>query len=342
MIAVRRGSGRRTNLALLVLLTSAVTSGVAAFAIGSGWALWVVIAHGVVGFAIIALVPSKVRIIRRGRRVRAPAGTWPSLFLGVLVVVVVLTGLGHSTGLLRSLGPVSAMQIHVAAALASIPLFLWHVVARPVRPRVTDLSRRAVVRSGAVLGASALAYAGLAGLVIAAGLPGADRRFTGSFEDATFDPERMPVTQWLRDSVPQLDSSRWALTIKGPDGARTLGLEQLASFDDRVRATLDCTGGWYSTQWWDGVFISRLLPDLGQSESIVVRSATGYSRRFPSSDAGHLLLAVRLGGAPLTPGHGAPARLVAPGRRGFWWVKWVTDISSETVPWWWQPPLPLA
>jgi DMSO/TMAO reductase YedYZ molybdopterin-dependent catalytic subunit len=73
----------------------------------------------------------------------------------------------------------------------------------------------------------------------------------------------------------------------------------------------------------------------------VVRSATGYARRFPLGDAPHLLLATRVGGAPLSAGHGFPARLVAPGRRGFWWVKWVDAIEVDDVAWWWQPPLPL-
>jgi hypothetical protein len=36
-----------------------------------------------------------------------------------------------------------------------------------------------------------------------------------------------------------------------------------------------------------------------------------------------------------------PARLVAPGRRGYHWVKWVTAIELSERPPWWQPPLPL-
>ena len=47
-------------------------------------------------------------------------------------------------------------------------------------------------------------------------------------------------------------------------------------------------------------------------------------------------------GRPLSHGHGFPARLVAPGRRGFWWVKWVTDIEVSDRPWWWQSPFPLT
>ena len=44
---------------------------------------------------------------------------------------------------------------------------------------------------------------------------------------------------------------------------------------------------------------------------------------------------------PLTAGHGYPARLVAPGRRGVEWVKWLAVIRlNETGPHQ-QSPLPL-
>ena len=69
---------------------------------------------------------------------------------------------------------------------------------------------------------------------------------------------------------------------------------------------------------------------------------TGYSRRLPLADAGTLLLATHVAGEPLSPGHGFPVRLVVPGRRGFWWVKWVERLSLSDTPWWWQLPFPAA
>jgi len=76
--------------------------------------------------------------------------------------------------------------------------------------------------------------------------------------------------------------------------------------------------------------------------SIEVRSATGYTRRFDPAAAAGLMIATHLDGVPLDADHGAPARLVAPGRRGFWWVKWVTAVQPSTTPPWWQPPFPLS
>jgi DMSO/TMAO reductase YedYZ molybdopterin-dependent catalytic subunit len=88
--------------------------------------------------------------------------------------------------------------------------------------------------------------------------------------------------------------------------------------------------------------VTRLIPATGDARSLLVRSHTGYWVRLPIGDVDHLLLATGAGGRPLSPGHGYPLRLVAPGRRGFWWVKWVDRIEVGAEPAWWQPPFPLT
>jgi DMSO/TMAO reductase YedYZ molybdopterin-dependent catalytic subunit len=334
-------AGRRTNVALLVLLGAAFVTGGLAYGLGRGWAGAVVVAHGALGLAIVLLAPWKSVIARRGLRRRRP-GAWASVALTVLVGAAVLFGVLHATGLAVDLGPVSAMQLHVGAALLSVPLALWHVLARRVRPRRTDLSRRTVLRAGALLGGAGLAYAATEGLVHAASLRGSDRRFTGSHEQGSFAPGSMPVTQWLNDPVPVLDPATWRLVVRAGPVERNWTIGQLDAFGDRVRATIDCTGGWYAVQDWTGAWLGRLIPELGSARSVIVRSVTGYPRRFPVHDLGGLLVATRVGGRPLDPGHGFPARIVAPGRRGFWWVKWIESIELSGTPWWWQWPFPLA
>ena len=294
-------AGRRTNLALLVLLSVVLLTGALAFAIGAEWGRWVAIGHGIAGVAIVLLGPWKSAISVRGYGKRGPA-SWPSIALALLVVTAVVTGVTHATGLLRG---VDVMRIHVGAAVASIPLAVWHIVARPVRPRKTDLSRRALLRGGVLLGGSVAAYGAMEGLVRATSLPGADRRFTGSYEAASLDPEAMPVTQWLDDSVPHVDVDAWRLRVVTPRGERAITFQELSGFGDRVRATLDCTGGWFSQQDWEGVLLWRLLGDAGEARSVGVGSLTGYGRRFPVPDARGLLLATRVGGQPLSAGHGA-------------------------------------
>jgi len=59
---------------------------------------------------------------------------------------------------------------------------------------------------------------------------------------------------------------------------------------------------------------------------------TGYRWSLPLGEASAALLATHVGGEPLSHDHGAPARLVAPGRRGFEWVKWVTRIELAAAP----------
>ncbi len=138
------------------------------------------------------------------------------------------------------------------------------------------------------------------------------------------------------DAVPNLDAAAWSLRTP----ARRWTYDELMAFDDRLTATLDCTGGFYSTQDWAGARLDRLLGSTAGG-SIRVVSHTGYARRFPLGDAGRLLLATRIGGRPLDPGHGFPARIVSADRRGFWWVKWVAAIEVDDLPHWWQPPFPL-
>jgi DMSO/TMAO reductase YedYZ molybdopterin-dependent catalytic subunit len=70
-------------------------------------------------------------------------------------------------------------------------------------------------------------------------------------------------------------------------------------------------------------------------------SMTGYRRRFPAEEAGSLWLATGYQGEPLQPAHGAPVRLVAPHRRGFWWVKWVASVRLSDIPALAQSPFPL-
>ena len=143
------------------------------------------------------------------------------------------------------------------------------------------------------------------------------------------------------DSVPMIDPRTWRLTVHTGTVTRQWTYEELLAFDDRVLATLDCTGGFFSTQDWSGVWLSRLIPGAAAAASLHVRSSTGYDRRFAIAHAGRLLLATRLGGMALDAGHGFPVRLVAPDRRGYWWVKWVTEIRVEELPVWWQLPFPM-
>jgi DMSO/TMAO reductase YedYZ molybdopterin-dependent catalytic subunit len=332
-------SARRTNLALLLALGVAVVTGAVSYATGTRWARWPVTAHGMAGLAIVLLAPWKAAFAGRARR-RAGYDRASSVMLAVLVAVTVISGILFVTaGRGLRYGPFNAMQVHVGAALLAIPLAVHHIVSHRLLPRRTDLSRRNLLRVAGLGGAAAVTYGVVEGVNRVLGLPGGGRRFTGSYEVGS-GGGAFPTTQWFNDSVPEIRPEEWRLTVDTGSRIIELSLADLSS-TTTVTAVLDCTSGWYSEQAWRGVPLADLMGDA-DGNSIVVRSATGYSRRFPRSDADGLLLATHLGGDPLSAGHGAPARLVAPGRRGFWWVKWVVAVEVSDRSWWLQPPFPLT
>ena len=323
-------TARRVDLLLGVAVTVAAVSGLVSWGVGSGWARWVTIVHALAGLSLLALAPAKLRgSVRTGLK-RRRITRWLSMLLGVLVTATVVLGILHATGLWHGVGYWSALWTHFLLAALLAPLVVWHIASRPGRPRKADLDRRTLIGGGAAVAAAGIAY-GIQQLVV-----GDNRRFTGSHEIASFNPAEMPTTMWLNDRSPRVPASGWELTIAD----KPVSLETLHARATPLLADLDCTGGWWSRQSWDAVPLAELLDEV-DAPTLEVTSLTGYSRLFPARDAANLYLAVGYNGEPLRRGHGSPVRLVAPGRRGFWWVKWVSRVEPINRPWWLQLPFPL-
>jgi hypothetical protein len=333
-----RLTARQVDVALELLIVAAIASGLVSWAVGDRWNGLATLVHGVAGLGLVLLVPAKMRGSVRTGFQRARPSRWLSAAFGVLVVAAAALGIAHATGLWYGVGQWSALWTHELLGFLVIPLFGWHLASRPARPAPRDLDRRAVLGLGAVAGGALALHLVQRPVARALGLAGGDRRGTGSHEVASHDPDRMPTVIWLNDDRPaDTDADTWQLRVDG----RQVSVAALWDQARPVTATLDCTGGWYSEQTWDAVPLSTLVTDP-TGRSVRVRSATGYDRRFPLGDLDHLHLAVGYEGRPLRRGHGAPVRLVVPGRRGPEWVKWVTDVTCDDRPSWFQPPLPLS
>src|SRR3981081_2540881 len=181
---------RWTNLALFVLLGLAFVSGWVAFFYSTAPSRSSLIIHAASGYAIIALTPWKAVIAAHGIHRRRP-GWWASLAFTGLVIASISAGILHSTGLLVGVGPISAMEGHVGAALAAIPFASWHVIARRIPVRAIDLSRRSLLRAGSLLAGAGLVYGAGEAAVRLFNLPGSTRRFTGSYEVGSLQPAQL-------------------------------------------------------------------------------------------------------------------------------------------------------
>lgn len=326
--------GRRVDIVLGLLLLAGVLTGIGANTIGVRWPLNLIQLHAATAMAILLLAPWKYVVVRRGLRrpARSRSVKGLSITLALLVVVTIATGLISSTGHAEQVGPLTLMQIHIGAAVAAVVVVVAHFLTHAVRPRRTDADRRALLRLAVLAtGAAVATTAWDRGAATA-------RRFTGSVPK-----DELLFTSWLDDGIPDIDPGRWTVRV----GPATLDLAAvLALPHERFTAILDCTSGWYSRQHWDGVRLSALLtaaevPDGGW-RSVEVRSVNGYARWFGASTLDDVWLVTGVGGQALPPGNGYPARIVAPGRRGFWWVKWVSSIQPSARPAWAQSIFPLT
>jgi DMSO/TMAO reductase YedYZ molybdopterin-dependent catalytic subunit len=310
--------GTDWSLAALVALL-AVSGGLTALA-GSHDSRWVFAVHGAGGFALAGV------LVFKGRRVwRRVKGT--GAIAAALVGATLLSGWLWSSGATAHAAGYNLLNLHVVLGAALALGVLAHALVRARRPRRRDATRRQFLTTAAVAGGSLLAWQLQRPAQRALGWRGADRRFTGSYPSGGF-----PETSWVADS-PRPLSDGYRLVLDGAVARPlTLGAADLDA-GDTLTATLDCTGGFYVTCEWRGVRLATLLDRVGATgDHVRVISHTGYRWSFTTRDARAFLLATHARGEPLSHGHGAPARLVAPGRRGFQWIKWVTRIEVADGP----------
>ncbi len=337
------------NTILLSLVVSQITTGLLGLASGSPNHKFLVDLHGVGGWAIGAVMVWKAQNIflafKGDKSLTVPRIAF--LLMLLVLLVTLITGILWTFTLLPSLLGFSILSWHIYIGLSLIPILIWHAVAR--RRGFSSLSyssgRRVFLRFSAVGFVGLLLWRGTDVLKGPLGFLGASRRFTGSYERGSFSGNSFPVTSWLFDDPAPVDVSKWTLSVDGSvRRPLTLTYEDLVNASDEVTATIDCTGGWFSTQEWRGLVVDHLLNEAElepDASSVTFWSVTGYYRRYAMSEAREALLATHVGGQTLAHSHGFPLRVVGPGKRGFDWVKWVRRIEVNSTPSWLQPPFPM-
>jgi DMSO/TMAO reductase YedYZ molybdopterin-dependent catalytic subunit len=329
---------RATDWGLAALVSIGLASGGLTLYAGTEGDAWVFALHGAGGLALAALVAWKLRRVWPRVRHAHLRDRFSRIGIAALFMVVaaLASGIAWSSGVTPDPLGFSLLAWHEALGATLVVVVAWHASTRVRLPaRGNPDGRRDFLRAAA-LGAAAYGAWRLqpaaSGLV---GLRSAKRRFTGSYDAGSFSGNAFPSTSWVADNPRELEPQRWILRIDGlVESPAELRLEDLDT-RDQLTATLDCTGGFYSTQKWRGVRLDRLIASaapLAAARHVRVVSRTGYRWSFSLDDARQLLLATHVGREPLSHEHGAPARLVAPGRRGFEWVKWVDRLELADHP----------
>jgi Oxidoreductase molybdopterin binding domain len=317
---------RGTDWSLALLVAAGAVSGLATWFAGAPSSAWVFAAHAVAGAALAAVAAVKLRRVRR----RLARGLLPL----ALVAIALASGLAWSSGVRVYPAGTSLLVWHGVLGAGLAVAVLAHALPRARRLRRRDVAdRRQFLAAAAIAAGGLLAWRVQRPVDRVLGLAGARRRFTGSYDAGSFTGNAFPATSWVADHPRPAPGQ--GVRVDGLV-ARPLALAP-GDLDrgDELVATLDCTGGFFTTQRWHGVRLDRLLDEAGASpraRHLSVVSRTGYRWSFGIDHARDLLLATHVGGEPLAHEHGAPCRLVAPGRRGLQWVKWVARIEVRADP----------
>jgi hypothetical protein len=200
--------GTDWSLAALVAVL-AVSGGLTLF--GGGW---VFAAHDVAGLALAGVLVWKLRRVWRRIGTRR-AGLIAMLF----VAGTLLTGIAWSSAIKPTAFGYNPLNLHSVFGAVLAAAVLVHALQRAKRPRRGDLTRRQLLAAGGV-GVGALA---LWEVQRVPGLASAKRRFTGSYEVASFKGNAFPTTSWVADSPTVIDVATYRLVF----GDRRLSLQEL-------------------------------------------------------------------------------------------------------------------
>jgi DMSO/TMAO reductase YedYZ molybdopterin-dependent catalytic subunit len=172
--------------------------------------------------------------------------------------------------------------------------------------------------------------------------------------DAGYDPARLPPGQYLTEKwpvlhagdVPDVDLSTWDFRVWGEveEPLRLTWAELDALPKSELTTDLHCVTRWsrFDTSF-RGVHwreLAKLVRPKPSARFVVAHAEQGFTANVPLAylEDDDALLATEAEGAPLTPEHGWPLRLVIP-RKYFWKsAKWLRGIElrASDQPGFWE------
>lgn len=152
------------------------------------------------------------------------------------------------------------------------------------------------------------------------------------FYVTTYNSSKVPGKSWV---------DGWTLAIDGlVDSPRSIDLAGLKALGgEEVEHTLECIGNRSSSAignaLWRGVRLKTVLESLGVNPEegathLRFFCGDGYDTAVPITDLDRgLMLVWEMNGVPLPTDHGAPVRVLNPGRYGMKNPKWIEGISLD-------------
>ena len=161
--------------------------------------------------------------------------------------------------------------------------------------------------------------------------------------EAGFDPSRLPPGQYLTEkwpvlhagSVPQIAVATWELRIFGAvETPITLTFEQLTALpQSEVVRDIHCVTRWskfdlgYRGVHWRE--LAKLVTPSPDARFVVTHADQGFTANIPieAIEDDGALICWEADGAPLTPDHGFPVRLMIPAKYFWKSTKWLSGIE---------------
>jgi DMSO/TMAO reductase YedYZ molybdopterin-dependent catalytic subunit len=132
-----------------------------------------------------------------------------------------------------------------------------------------------------------------------------------------------------------IDKESYELSVTGlVEAPMTYSYDSIVeNLDHHLKVlTLNCVEGWSVKLLWEGVLVRNVIEEAGvldDAKVIIFHAYDGYSTSFPIDYIieNDILLAHKMNNVTLPPERGFPFELVAEGKWGFKWIKWITTIE---------------